>query len=60
MREAVSPKFYLSLAVLFLLPALSFGQAGSLDPSFGTNGVLLTRPPLLNVDAGVGAIGSLV
>ena len=51
MIRKISPKLSLVLAILFLLPGLSFGQAGTLDPSFGTNGVLLTRPPLSNPSA---------
>ena len=60
MRGVISPKLFLALAALTILPILSHGQAGSLDASFGANGVLMTRPPLLNVGTGAGAIGSLV
>lgn len=34
MRKVISPKLFLALAALILLPTLSHGQAGSFDPTF--------------------------
>jgi len=53
-----APTLFL-IACVLSLPVISLAQAGSLDPTFATGGVLMTRPPLLNTTR-AGSLGEIV